>query len=151
MLSKQEERHKQELKSGIEETADRHREERAALDKRKREHDNRLEQIIARARETSVIPDENFAPAHTREEIDQWAEKAREYQERRQEQESRGLVAPYLIEPNKQWDLTRGANLLERHEAERQQLADTIRNAYETGRIPGHEERSPERGPSMEL
>src|SRR2546421_12972289 len=61
-------------KSQSEKTARRHGEEKAAQQQRKRRELDALEQRIGLARERRLIPDQSHGPAHTCEEIDQWAD-----------------------------------------------------------------------------
>jgi len=127
-----------------------HLNEIAAFQTRKHKDHEALEIQIARARISRIIPDRNHAPVHSAGEIDRWAETAREYQDRRHHLEAKPLVAPFLIEPGLAWDKSRADVLLKRQEAEGKQLEDTIRNAYETGRIPGMEPPGIENAPRME-
>jgi hypothetical protein len=48
------------------------------------------------------------------------------------------------------WDKERADRMIKRHESENRDLEDSIRAAYDTGRIPGMEQHSQERGPSLE-
>jgi len=100
-----------------------HFNEKAAFDDRKRiDRENLLKQF-ARVRETRLVPSPEFAPTHTREEIDRWAKEFREELQSTHDEFGEHLPGESEFAPDIEWH----------------HMEYIILEAYETGRIPGEE------------
>jgi hypothetical protein len=127
-----------------------HAGELALFRKRKAAEHDALDRRVSHARATRLIPDRDFAPVHSREEIELWADAARGFQQKRHDLEWKADIAAFRLDPQVPFDQERTTKIIERQQAEAEALEQAIGQAFEAGCIPGHEPPAREQAPALE-